>query len=129
MNHKIISGCLIALCVPFICAAVLFGGIKWRTNYAKTEILTSSSEVGDYRLCIYMIGEPDWPFGETHCRFELFDNDKKIIKYDFSIRDDGAVARENNFDVIWNIDYVTVVVSGSEQEDKAYVLNYDGTVE
>lgn len=76
-----------------------------------------------------MIGEPDWPFGSTHCRFDLFKDDKRIIKYPFSIHNDGANAHEDNFDIIWNEDNVTVIVSGSEQNDIEYVLNFDGTTE
>ena len=51
------------------------------------------------------------------------------MKYPFSIRDDGAVARESNFEIIWNTDHVLIMVSGSEQSDVEYVLNFDGTVE
>lgn len=76
-----------------------------------------------------MIGEPDWPFSSTHCRFDLFKDDKRIIKYPFSIHNDGANAHEDNFDIIWNEDNVTVIVSGSEQNDIEYVLNFDGTTE
>lgn len=76
-----------------------------------------------------MVGAPEWPFGATHCRFDLLRNHKRLIEYPFSIQDDGAVAHEDNFNVIWNENNITVIVSGSEQKDKVYVLNFDGTVE
>ena len=107
----------------------LYGGIKYRTSYAKTKIMASSSVNGQYNLVIYMIGEPDWPFGTTHCRFELFEENKRIVKYPFSIKNDGANAHEENFNVIWSSDSVSVTVSGEEQDDIIYVLNYDGTIE
>jgi len=122
-------GCLIAVLLPLILALILIAGIMWRTSYAKTEILTSSSEDDNFNLTIYMVGEPDWPFGPTHCRFDLFSNDKMLVKYPFSIRDDGTVASEGNFEIVWNTDNVKIIVSGSEQSDVEYVLNFDGTVE
>ena len=41
--------------------ALLFGGIKYRTDYARKEIMMATSSEGRYSLIIYMIGEPDWP--------------------------------------------------------------------
>ena len=66
------------------------------------------------------MGEPDWPFGATHCRFTLRGEGRQILERAFSIQDDGAVARA---------DGVQVVVSGSEQGDRIYVLGFDGSVE
>ena len=107
---------------------ILFAGLKYRTDYAKTEIMTASSYDGQYRLVIYMVGEPDWPFGETHCRFDLFNENKRITKCPFSIRNDGAKAHEENFNIIWSTDSVSISVSGEEQEERVYRLNYDGTI-
>lgn len=44
-----------------------------------------------------MIGEPEWPFGSTHCRIELYAEEKRISKRDFSIADDGGCATADNF--------------------------------
>ena len=66
------------------------------------------------------MGEPDWPFGATHCRFTLRGEGRQILERAFSIQDDGAVARA---------DGVQVVVSGSEQGDRVYILRFDGSVE
>ena len=66
------------------------------------------------------MGEPDWPFGATHCRFTLRKEGRQILERAFSIQDDGAVARA---------DGVQVVVSGSEQGDRVYVLGFDGSAE
>lgn len=123
------KGCLTAVLVILILVGILFGGIQYRTSYAKTEIVRSFSEDGQYTLVIDMIGEPDWPFGETHCRFELLENGKHIIKYPFSIHDDGAMAHADNFNVVWSTSEVKVTVSGSEQEDREYRLKFNGIVE
>ena len=76
-----------------------------------------------------MVGEPDWPFGATHCRFTLRREGRQILERAFSIQDDGAVARADNFAVRWRADGVQVVVSGSEQGDRVYVLGFDGSAE
>ena len=120
-----------------IIAAAIFAGIiliplaafRWHTNFAKTEILDYTSADGVHELIIYMIGEPDWPFGDTHCRFDLLEGGKRIIKYSFSISDDGANARAENFTIVQGDDNITVGVYGSEQGTLTFTLNYDGTVE
>ena len=121
----------------YIIAAAIFAGIflismialRWHTKYAKTEILDYTSDDGVHELIIYMIGEPDWPFGNTHCRFDLFEDGKRIIKYSFAILDDGANASADNFTVIQGSNTITVAVYGSEQGMTTYILNYNGTVE
>ncbi|WMJ90459.1 hypothetical protein [Anaerocolumna sp. MB42-C2] len=72
-----------------------------------------------------MIGEPDWPFGTTHCRFDLFDGSKRIAKRPLPIDNDGSNAREDNCSITWNTNNVTIMVSGEEQEDREYVLNFE----
>ena len=126
--HKI-KGCFILSLIFMMLLIILFAGYKYRTTYAKTEIMTETSEDNQYTLKIYMIGEPEWPFGATHCRLELFKDTKRIIKCPIDIYDDGAIVHEDNFDIRWHEDNVTVTVSGSEQDDNRYILSFDGTVE
>lgn len=124
-----LKGIFLLLITFLAMGALLFGGITYRTTYAKTEIMSVSSTDGQYKLFVYMIGEPDWPFGATHCRFDLMNADKRITRYPFDIHDDGATAHENNFDISWEEDYVMIIVSGSEQKDIFYQLSFDGNVE
>lgn len=126
--HKI-KGCFILTLLFMILLIILFAGYRYRITYAKTEIMTETSEDNQYTLKIYMIGEPEWPFGATHCRLELFKDTKRIIKCPIDIYDDGAIVHEDNFDIRWHEDNVTVTVSGSEQDDNRYILFFDGTVE
>lgn len=128
MKSEKIRGCLITVMFFLLLAGVLIAGIAYRTNYAKTELAFYDSEDGHYRLTVFMIGEPDWPFGATHCRFDLARDGKRIIKCSFSILNDGASAHADNFRITWNPDNVTITVSGSEQSGTKYVLNFDGTV-
>lgn len=117
-----------------ICAAILLpcllliGGIQYRVSFAKTEIITSAANNEPYTLTIYQIGEPDWPFGPTHCRFDLRNGSKRIIKHPFSIRNDGCSAHASNFTIVWSADSAAITVSGEEQPDQTYILCYDGTV-
>lgn len=122
-------GCLSAAAVCLVLTAVLIGGIAYRTSWAKTEVVTSSSDDGRYTLIVYMIGEPEWPFGSTHCRFDLMEGPRRIVKYPFSVQDDGAAAHEGNFRIVWYADSVRITASGSEQEDREYVLRFDGRAE
>lgn len=108
---------------------ILFAGIKYRTSYAKTEVETLFSIDGEYKLVIYEIGEPDWPFGSTHCRFILYENNKKINKMDFLIKNDGASAHSENFKVHWETDNVRIMVCGAEQDDILYYLYFDGNTD
>ena len=126
--HKI-KRCFILTLLFMILFMILFAGYRYRTTYAKTEIMTETSEDNQYTLKIYMIGEPEWPFGTTHCRLELFKDSKRIIKCPIDIYDDGAIVHEDNFDIKWHEDNVTVTVSGSEQDENRYILSFDGTVE
>ena len=124
-----LRGCLAAVGAVALCLAALAGGIWYRVEVAPTEVLTDASPDGAYELTIDMVGEPDWPFGATHCRFTLRREGRQILERAFSIQDDGAVARADNFAVRWRADGVQVVVSGSEQGDRVYVLGFDGSAE
>lgn len=128
MKRKKVWGCLAVGMFFLLLVGAIIAGIVYRTDYAKTELVVSGSEDGHYRLTVFMIGEPDWPFGATHCRFDLARDGKRIVKCPFSIHNDGAAAHEDNFQITWNPDNVTITVSGSEQGDTNYVLNFDGTV-
>ena len=124
------------LAVILLLYLFLFACIVYRTDYAATEVLTSAPEVlasasddGQYNLTVSMVGEPDWPFGPTHCRFDLKKDGKRILRHPFSVRNDGANVHESNFTVVWNVDSVTVLVTGEEQPEETYILCFDGTVQ
>ena len=124
-----LRGCLAAVGAVALCLAALAGGIWYRVEVAPTEVLTDVSPDGMYELTIDRVGEPDWPFGATHCRFTLHGEGRQILERAFSIQDDGAVARADNFAVRWRADGVQVTVSGSEQGDRVYALGFDGSAE
>ena len=128
MSRKKLSKYLFAAIILAGIVLILIAAISLHTNYAKTEILNYTSDDGTHKLVIYMIGEPDFPFGSTHCRFDLFEGDKRITKYAFDLLNDGANANESNFSITQGEDNITVSVYGSEQDTATYLLYYDGTV-
>lgn len=118
----------VLLATAFILGLILLliGSFKYKINYAKTEVLTSASEDGTYQLIVYMIGEPDFPFGATHCRFDLKKERQTITSYRFELHDDGCNASEDNFEIIWEEDAVLIKTVASEQEDQFYRLFFFG---
>ena len=129
MSGKKKNKYIIAAIIFVVIVLILFAAFRWRANYAKNEVLCYASDDGEHTLVIYRIGEPDFPFGATHCRFDLLEDGKRIIQYDFDISDDGANADAGNFTIMQSDDSITVDVYGSEQGTATYVLNYDGTVD
>ena len=108
---------------------LLAGSFYYKTEMELTPVITAVSPNGEAEMTIYQVGEPAWPFGPTDCRFDLRYGNKRVIKYSFSIHNDGAPAFENNFTISWHDDHVQVMVSAEEQFDVNYYLFYDGTVE
>ena len=114
----------ILLMAAFILVLVFLfiGSLKYKISYARTAVLTAASENGVYGLTVYMIGEPDFPFGATHCRFYLKEGKKTITKYRFELHDDGCNASPGNFEITWEDDAVLIHTTASEQEDQFYRL-------
>lgn len=75
-----------------------------------------------------MLGEPEWPFGPTHCRFDLKAGESLIAQHPVSLKNDGGSVSEQNFQIHWNEDSVEILVSAKEQPDTVYRISYDGTL-
>lgn len=127
---KNVIGCgLIFIVALGILIADSLGAILYKTEIERNEIEAYMSDDGEHELVIYQIGEPDWSFGSTHCRFVLSSENKIISEYNFLISNDGAPARSSNFAVNWYDDRVVIIVNGEEQRDEAYNLFFDGRIE
>lgn len=100
----------------------------YKINYAKTEIETSETFDGEYRLAIYEVGEPAWHFGKSRCIFELKNGNDVIQNYEFRVLNDGKKVQAYNFEIYWQSTYVRVIVNGKEQSDYEFCLYFDGTV-
>lgn len=114
---------LSALVLLFGAAAGFFG---YKTRLEKNEVLRSCAPDGSRELTVYMIGEPDWPYGYTHCRFELKEGKEMICGTAFDVANDGAPVGKESFSVTWDTESVSVTVSGEEQPDTLYTITFDG---
>ena len=106
-----ILGIVLGICL-------ILGVTKWQTSYKRTEIVRSFSDDSRYCLVIDQIGEPDWPYGTTHCRAVLRREKQKIAEQTISLQNDGAMAQPENFRIVWQKSGVSVLVRASEQEDR-----------
>lgn len=113
----------ISITALILVVLMVFLLVEYKTNYRKTEVLSSSS--GDYRLSIYMIGEPQFPYGYTKWGFSLYKSKTKITSESLSLLNDGKIVTEDNFNVVWTEKTVTIVASDSEQEDIKFVVSLE----
>lgn len=119
MQKKTVKRILAIVLVVLIAAALVVGSIIYVRDYRKTKVFTSQS--GSSTMTVYMVGEPDFPYGKTDCRLVLRTKGKDTVKEDFSVANDGAVVTEENFSVEWKDNSVRLHVTGSEQEITSYV--------
>lgn len=118
---------IIIACVVLLCGGI--AGLIYKINYKQTAIKTSYYSDNAYELTIYEIGEPDFPFGSSHCRFVLLDGEKEISSTDFEVQNDGKNLNDSNFDISWSNKGAKIIVNGEEQEDTVYYINFDGKTE
>lgn len=119
---------LVVFLIVIIIAGIGTAKFVYETDYKKTEIKSSCSDDNSYKLTVYEIGEPDFPFGSAHCRFILLNGKKEISSTDFEIYNDGGAALESNFDISWNSDGAEITVNGEEQKDRIYYIYFSGKV-
>lgn len=99
-------------------------GFVYQSEFKLTDIIsyTSSDEV--YKVSFQMVGEPEWPFGDTTARVKVINKaDNKIIK-DFTVKvhDNGGVLQDINCHVKWSDSSVIITLTGIEQDDDVYIV-------
>ena len=104
---------------------VLIAAFTYKTKYCKTEVTKSMSPDGRHTLIIFMIGEPDWPFGPTHCRYDFYEGTMIKEKYSDTVFNDGKNACDGDFEIYWQEECVNLVVHGEEQKDKEFTFFFD----
>ena len=97
------------------------------SKYKTIDIDCAFSDDGKYKVIFQSVGSPDFPFGNTHARLILKENNKTIQKFDFDIANDGKNPDRENWYVIWYKNNVQTVIHGEEQQDIIYTLYFDGT--
>ena len=123
---KIILGGLILIATLVL---IIVCGIIYITRYKIHNIDSKSSPDGLHEIILQQIGDPYFPFGYTHARIILKNESDTTTKYKFDVANDGGNISENAWHVIWQDDYVEIIVVGEEQYDQQYDLYYDGSVE
>ena len=127
---------IVIICVSAITLGLLlFGSFKlgrfsrqleYRMNDEKMPVFAQKSSWQNYELIIYQVGEPDFPFGSTHCRYELYSVRKLVNELNFNVSNDGQIVDDGNFEVKWEPNAVVIKVTAEEQQDFYYRLYGDG---
>lgn len=124
-----VRGILGFLAVINIMIVVLAGSFTYVTRYKIHEVAYSTSQDGKYELLFQQVGDPDWPFGYTHARLILKDESGTIVKYPFDVANDGCNVSPNSWQVTWKDTCVEAVISGEEQNDRQYILYFNGKID
>lgn len=115
--------CIVLAVVLFVAASV--GRTVYITEYRLTDKGTELSPDGKYSVLFQMVGEPDWPFGATTVRVTVKNTEtgEEIEVIQTDIHDDGALLRENNWNVEWYEEEVKITLIGSEQNNDVYNID------
>ena len=112
---------LAAILIP--AAAIIFLLFTYMSD-RDTLITQQNSDDGTHSIRIFMVGEPEFPFGSTNCRADLYTGQSKTAETDIVLLNDGKAADEENFRITWMQDCVVITASAEEMEDMEYILNY-----
>ena len=104
---------------------LLTGSYVYVTKYKITDIDSSVSPDGKYEVLFQSVGDPDWPFGHSHARITLKQDDKTMEQFKLDVANDGGVLHPENWHVSWDDTCVIITISGEEQDDALYTLYYD----
>ncbi len=115
----VIGAFLFVLLVLFLC-------LKYQMSWKITDIGTEQSPDGRYRIVFQAIGEADWPFGASHAKVTIKDEDRIVDSFRQDIFDDGGQFRPANYSVEWMKYGVIITFMGSEQPDREVEIFYDG---
>lgn len=96
--------------------------LRYQTAGKKTLLFTIPSDDGEYSLRIFMIGEPDFPFGSVTCEAVLSKGDTKLRAAPFTMANDGKIPDESQFETFWSSDSVTLLVKQEEADDQKILL-------
>lgn len=99
----------------------LFFGFSGKTEQ---EILNQVSDDGIHSLRIVMVGDPEFPFGNTNCRAELYTERSRTAETEIVLKNDGKTADSGNFSVEWKSDCVQITAYAEEMDAAEYTLYF-----
>ncbi len=118
---------LTAVIIVLVAAAVIFAVFRSEADNKEKTVLTATEDGRTLR--IVMIGKPVKPYGETNCRADLYENGEKTAEQAIAVQNEGKVVTADNFQIFWEDEVVSVLVSGYGQEETAFVISYGITEE
>ena len=95
-----------------VSGALLFltGCYVYVTKYKITDIDSSVSPDGKYEVLFQRVGDPDWPFGHSHARITLKQDDKTMEQFKLDVANDGGVLHPENWHVSWDDTCVIITI-------------------
>ena len=110
-------------CVIFV-IAILCGSILYQIFWEKTTIAIIENEERGYTVELQEVGTA-FLFGPSSVRVILKNSSGRVIdRFTDKIQNDGGTLDEGNISVSWHAGCVEVVLSGEEQENHIYQMNY-----
>ena len=109
--------------IAVLLMAGLFGFYKYKTEYALTEILEVNED--NHSVKIYMVGEPEFPFGSAYARIMIYEDSKKKESLDVEIANDGKNLFEDNFEILFEKDRISITVKGEEMDEKTFTYGFE----
>ena len=105
---------------------VLCLSLKYQMSWKITNVGMEQSPDGRYSVVFQAVGEADWPFGASHAKVTVKDENRIVESFRQDISDDGVQFRPANYSVEWMKYGVIITFMGSEQLDREVVIFYDG---
>ena len=122
---KIKNNVLISISVIFIIFGIFVFWFEYTTEFKVTTISKYTNPNNNYTILFQSVGEP-FLFGADEVKITLFnDKKKKVTTIHGGISNDGGRASESSIQVKWFNDYVEVILSGCEQKDEIYKIDYN----
>lgn len=122
--NKIIKTILISIISVVIISSSFVLWFIYETEYKLTTISQYTSPNNNYEILFQSVGEP-FLFGPDKVKITLLDDKGKEIRIlSESISNDGGPSGEDSIKVKWFDQYVEITLSGSEQQDETYRMDY-----
>ena len=95
-------------------------------NNEEILITSQNSPDGNYSVCLYQVGSPQWSFGSVGAKLVLKKSNGEIVdEKAFSLANDGAGVYEGNLkSITWLENEVEILMDADEWPEEYYVLNY-----
>ena len=115
--------------VLVVCLIFTFSACSSENDMEEILITSQNSPDGDYSVCLYQVGSPQWSFGSVGAKLVLKNSNGKILdEKEFSLANDGAGVYEGNLkSITWLENEVEVLMDADEWPEEYYVLNYDNS--